>query len=361
MKRVIIISLVILITGCIQKKPQSDYQYNNKQDNNLSTDSSKIMIEEEKNVLTNENYQQYTGEEKLQYFGMVYNSFINDDNVNVRAFPSIKAEVLTKLNKNSKVVITGTSKEIDEIDNFIGNWLNIRIGDHWESGGWVFSKYVENGQILTSEITIHGLLPKVENRAQGLMGSQKINGVEREITLYPHKLDNQDFYTFAYDYTMDFFHYSNIPGSYAWYPKTNELKHITYMGTDLESGWVVFTDDFKYLIEDFGTGPGPRELGVWRIEDTKRIFSGTYYRNINLHGNKINVVYVYDNWNISNNRLDNEIIDYANIFKENNNIPEDMIEYSKETGLGVDLIITCELDLDTNNRKIIRGEYIYTQ
>ena len=203
--------------------------------------------------------------------------------------------------------------------------------------------------------------PKKENYAQGLFGIQTINGIERQISFYPHKLDNQEFYTFVFDYTMDFFHYSNIPGSYAWYPKTNELKHITYMGTDLESGWVVFTDDFKYFIEDFGTGPGPRGLGVWRIEDTKRIFSGMYYKEINLHDHTINVIYEYNDRNISKGNLDNEILVYAEEYKKNNPVKDEMLKYSKDTGFGVELIIICELNLDTGVRKILNGQYIYTQ
>jgi uncharacterized protein YgiM (DUF1202 family) len=363
MYKIFVICLLVFIISCSNKGTQSDPansgidQYNNLLVENIETP----IIEEKLDFLPNKMEIINTGEEKLQYFGTVYNSYINDDNVNLRLFPSINADVIQILDKNTKVIIIGVSKEIDTLDNYTGNWLNVMVEKQWGEEGWVFSKYVENGLITASKLEIIELPPKEERRAQRLIGMYQINDKKITITLYPHKLENQNFYTFVYNWSVNSFHYSNIPGSYAWYPDTNELKHITYIGTDMESAWSIFTDDFKYVLQDFGTGPGPRGLGVWRIEDSKKIFSGGYYRNINLQGNTINVVYVYSNWNISQNKLDNEIMNYAKEYKENNPATEEMVNYSKETGLGLVLIIVCELNLDTGIRKIITGQYIYTQ
>jgi hypothetical protein len=238
----------------------------------------------------------------------------------------------------------------------------VGIENHWNNEGWVFSKYVENGQINASKLEIVELSPIIEaNDRPKLRATYKIDGINIRFDLYPHKEENQNFYTFAYDCGFDFFHYSNIPGSYVLYPETKELKHLSYIGTDIESAWVIFTDDFKYIIEDFGTGPGPRGLGVWRVEDGKSIFSGTYYKNINLNGNTINIIYVYDNRNISMNRLDDEILTYGKYFIDNNPAPEDMVNYSKEHMVDLTLLIVCKLNLDTNIRSIINGQYIYTQ
>ena len=361
MKKAVIFCLVIPLIGCFNEKTQIDSLNSDiAQQNYMIADNMETPeIEEKQEILPAEKID--TGEEKLSYFGTVFYSFINDDNVNVRLYPSLEADVLYKVDKNTRVVVVGTSKEINDIDDYTGNWLNVRIENQWGNDGWVFSKYVENGLIPTKELKIIELSPKEERRAQSMIGMYEINGIEKIVTLYPHKLENQDFYTFAYDWTVESFHYSNIPGSYAWYPDTNELIHITYIGTALESAWSIFTDDFKYILQDFGTSPGPRGLGVWRVEDSKEIFSGTYYRNINLQSNTINVVYVYDDWNISKNWLDNEILNYAEEFKENNPPPDDMVNYSKKTGLGLELIIVCELNLDTGIRKIINGQYIHTQ
>jgi hypothetical protein len=301
------------------------------------------------------------GEEKLRFFGTVYNTYIKDNNVNVRSFPSLDAEILFNLDRGAKIVVIGTSKEIDSINHYTGNWLNIRVENQWGEDGWVFSKHVENGNFSVSELKIIEMLPREERQSQRLAGLYYLNGIENYVTLLLNKEETQDFYTFMYEYSTESFHYSNVPGAYIWYPQTNELKHITYIETNVESGWVKFTGDLKYIIRDFGTSPSPRGLGVWRVEDGERIFSGLYYRDINLQDYTINVIYRYNHWNISNNLLDKEIIDYAEEYRKNNPVPDDMAQYSKETGLSIELIIVCEFDLDTGVRRIINGQYIYTQ
>jgi len=303
-------------------------------------------------------------EQKLQYFGTIYNTFINEDHVSVRDYPSLSGTVSYQINKNTKVKIKGVSKEYQFIDNYNGNWLNIIISENQPNegkDGWIFSKYVDTGAIIPSELKIVGMSPKEERQAQKLLAFYKINGIEEQVTLYPHKENNQKFYTFAFNIDDEAFHYSNIPGSYVWYPDKNEVKHISYIGTNMESAWVVFTDDFKYLIEDFGTAPPPRGLGIWRVSDGKKVFSGGYYRNINLSGYTIEIIYEYDWWNIQHNTLDNEIKYFAENYKENNPEPLDMVQYSQETGFGLVLIIICEFNFDTGVRKIIKGQYIYTQ
>jgi hypothetical protein len=356
MKKVYIFCFILAIfISCSNKKQKLDsISEPYAQDNNKLYKNTEVSTTEEKKQIN-------FAEEKLRYFGTVFNTFINDDNVNVRLFPSLNAEILFKLNKDAKIMIIGVSKEFDNIDDFFGNWLKIKIKDSWEVG-WVFSKYVENGHFTASELKIiELLLPKEEGRAQPLIGMYEINGNRKNITLYSYKEENQNFYTFAYDWNEESFHYSNIPGSYAWFPETNELRHITYIGTTAESAWSKFTDDFKYVLQDFGTSTGPRGLGVRRVDDGKGIFSGTYYKDLKLNGHSINIVYVYDWWNIQNNELDNEIINFAEEFKKNNPEPEDMVNHVKAAGISLTLIINCELNLDTGVRKIINGTYIYTQ
>jgi hypothetical protein len=143
---------------------------------------------------------------------------------------------------------------------------------------------------------ILGLSPEEPRRARKLNRIYLIGTTEIQISLYSHKQANQNFWTFAWDLDNENYHYTNIPGSYAWHPETNELKHITYIGTAGESAWVIFTDDFKYIIEDFGTSPGPRGLGIWQANNGKRIFSGSYYRDIKLHGHVVEVIYSYVSW-----------------------------------------------------------------
>lgn len=292
------------------------------------------------------------------YFGTAYNTSINDDRVNVRSFPSMSGEVLFQLNKNARVLVIGVSQERNYIDNYDGNWLCITVNQNQENQykqGWVFSKYVDIGNVVPSELRITEVPPKMENRMQTIIGSYTVGGVEKRITIVPDKEEDQDFYTFAFDIFEKDFHYSNVPGSYIWYPDTNELKHVSYTGTSIESAWVKFTDDFKYLLEDFGTSPGVRALGIWRVSDNKRIFSGSYYRDIKLHGHTIEIVYN------ANAGWDQELIEYAQDFRENNPKPTSLEGYGNLHPSEIGLIIVCNFNMDTGERKIISGRYIFAQ
>lgn len=288
-------------------------------------------------------------EEKLQYGGIVYNTIVNDDNVNIRSYPSLQSDVLFQVSKDTRIRIIGVSKEKNTIDNYNGHWLLVTIRENqpngWETG-WIFSKYVNGGDIEPSEINVADLTPEEPIQT-------------RKLDLTYKKLPNQSFWTFVWDEYIVNYRYNNIPGSYAWYPETNELRHITYIGTSEESAWVIFTDDFKYALQDSGTSPGIRGLSVWRVNDGRKIFSGTYLRDIKLNGYTIEIVYEYSR--LFMDRLDNEIITFAENFEQNNPEPENMVQYARETGLVILLVITCELNLDTGARKIINGEYIYSQ
>jgi hypothetical protein len=342
---------VLLFIGCSNKKTKIDSKNTNvDQINNLPSNDLSISEKEDKNVLN-------IGETSQWNSTILFQTVINDDNVNVRAYPSLNADILYKVNTNAKITVIGTSMEIDNIDNYTSNWFYIVIGgdDYWKRFGWVFGKYIEIDQITVSKIQITEIT--TEKYSPKLLGFYQINGNIKEITLYPYEKNNKNFYTFIYDYAIENFHYSNIPGTYIWYPETNELKHISYVGQSEESAWAIITDDFKYIIQDFGTGPGIRGLGVWRADNAKKIFSGTYDGEIYLKENTISIVYVYNNWNISHDFLDNEIINYAKKYKEDNPVPDSLVERTKEMGGSIELMINCKLDLDTGNREIKSGEY----
>ena len=364
MKKTLVLGIILIIfLGCSNRKSQDDSIGEQLSEISIEIDSHEQINDENITVLeTEDDYSQLvTFAESLTYFGTVFNSFTNIENVNIYAYPSLEADIIYVLDKYTRIIITGVSKQMDEIDGYIGHWLNIRIENIWGNEGWVFSNYVLDGTIKASELRIIDLPAREERRAQSLIAAYDVDGRDQTITLYPHKLENQDFYTFSFDWSMNSFHYSNIPGSYAWYPDTNELVHVTYIGTDMESAWSIFTDDFQYVLQDFGTSPGPRGLGVWRISDGEIIFSGTYYNSINMRDNTINVVYPYNDWDISRGRLDEEILVFGENFIENNPPPDEMVNFSRQTGLGLELIIICEFNLDTGIRTILTGQYIYTQ
>ena len=348
MKKIIYMCLFFTFLSCYQKNAKIDL---NEKVQDVKSINSELTLTEEK--VPEEPL--ISWEEKL--YGVVFNSVINADHVNIYINPSLDSEVLYIVNKDTRVKVLGTSKEIDSIDGYTGNWLQVSIQDR-EKLAWVFSKFIENGRIESTKLDIIGILKNAKTEGEELIGVYYINDIETIIRFSPHKEEAQNFYTFAFDYQNKKFHYSNIPGSYAWYPDTNELKHISYIGTDMESAWVIFTDDFKYLVEDFGTAPPPSGLVVWRIEDSKEIFSGYYYRNVNLKGNTINVVFNIDDWDYFTNRSSQDILEYGKKYKEANPPNDDILKEAKEGGMDIQLIIICELDLDTGIKKIIDHKYI---
>ena len=303
-------------------------------------------------------------EERFNFWGMdrgvVSNTKIIADNVPVRAYPSKSANILFEASKGTWIRILSVSNRIDNIDGYIGNWLEV-VGNHPVGGGWVFSRYVERGQVTPSELRIIGLEPRQERRVQQLIASYKVNGIETTVRLWQHKVAHQDFHTFVFDrgITMNtgdgrmlgLFHYRNVLGSYIWFPETNELRHITYRGSTSESEWVIFTDDFRYMIQDFGTSVGPRSLSVIRLEDGERIYEGIYLDDINMRGNTIEVLCICQN---------EQRTEFERDFRENNPLPEHILDAVRH-GMGYRLIILCDLDLDTGSRSTTRALWITMQ
>jgi hypothetical protein len=288
-------------------------------------------------------------EEKLQNGGTVYQSVINDDYVNVRSVPSVSGEIVDRHDKGTRITVEGISEERSFIDGYSGYWFKI-VNDKGIKG-WVFSKYIDHEIIKPLEINITGWSPE---DARQLNGTYMNDNAEVDFSVYPHKQSNQDFWTFVWDAGNENFRYNTISGSYVWYPETNELRRVTYIGTTIDSEWIAFTDDFRYLIHQFGeSNPRGDSVGISRVEDEQRILNAQFYRDINLRGNIIEIIYLFHEF--FRGSLDEELLNYGKDFAANNPAPEDM----KEEGLAAEAIIVCDLDLDTRERTIVRGEYIY--
>jgi len=320
----------------------------------------------------NDDYQFVLGEQRLLAWrgldrGIVYNTIINADNVFIRAYPSENAGILREVHKGTRIRVVSVSRD--------GNWVNVafffRFGDNYTGCGWILSRYTEIESITPSELKIIGLAPKEKDRAQILLGSYEVNGIETIVDLYPSKIEHQPFYTFVFDQDVErytengrigLFHYNNIRGSYVWFPETNELKHITYLGSTMESAWVIFTDDFRYFIQDSGTNAGIRTVTVVRLDDMALIFQGGYLNNINLQGNTIEIAHDSGFIQVSEGIVsmpagnDQNSI-FAREFLEKNSIPDDMLRVF-ENGIGITLVIISVLDLDTGDVKIIDGRYM---
>ena len=277
---------------------------------------------------------------------------INDNNVNLRNYPSLKSKIIHKLQKDDVIWIIGTSGEKENIDNFYGDWLNITYSngsDYFD--GWVFSKYVNIGEREFAPINF------VEIKDHKIICSY--NWLDKEVFTELYYSETREFYYFLWGLGVPNYYYYNRPGVYTLDKETFELNHITYFGShELDGGheWTIFTNDYKYLIQDIGTSKHPRGIMAWRLEDSL-VYSGLYYESPYLSGNRIEVVYYCDERSFMLGYTDEEIMLYGKKYMEENPVPQEMID----APLRVKLIIRCSFDLDTEEREIFDGQYILTQ
>jgi hypothetical protein len=86
------------------------------------------------------------------------------------------------------------------------------------------------------------------------------------------------------------------------------------------------------------------------------VFSGTYNDDLNLKGHQIDVVYMYDDGNIKEGRIDAETDRHAKEFLKKTKLPT-----HRPDGLTNLLIVVYRFDLDTGVRAYKETMYIVTQ
>jgi hypothetical protein len=286
---------------------------------------------------------------------------VMENKVNVRIFPSLEAEILFQINKNDIVRIVGVSGEKVTIDSFNGNWVYVVLENgNSENKGWVFSKYLNIGELKYSPINFVEYIPTNNRNIPKIKFSYFL--YDKEIITEVDYTVWNDYYIIVWDLLQYDYHYTNKPGVYILNKETNELKHITYLGCFefWPHAYTLFTDDFEYLLQDSGTSKGPRGITAWRIKDLQEVYSGSYY-GMNISNHTIAVVYACDEWSFQRGYTDEEIMAYGKKYREENPVPEEMEKERQETGLGIELIINCSYNLDTGERKILGGTYIFRE
>jgi len=297
---------------------------------------------------------------------------INDNNINVRNYPSQESSIIYKLHKNDIVQIIGFSGEKMNIDNFNGNWVNIihQKNENEFINGWVTSKYVNIKDREYTPIRFVEFIPGGQPSREGdlfIRLSYTIEGNEVFFSTWSKYWNN--YYIIVWQPFDNGFHYSNRPGVYIFDVETLELVHKTYLGTFTPSAnaWTVFTEDHKFLMQDSGTSPGVRGIKAWRLSNFELIYSGGYYSRGRsappiIGNNMIEVVYLHDDWRIEHGYLtDEEIILYGRKFKEENTVPRELIEQIQHSTFEIELLVKCSFNLDTSERIILGGEYIISQ
>jgi hypothetical protein len=293
-----------------------------------------------------------SSEENFPMGGTFYNTIINDNNVNIRDLPSLTGKIITQLNNDSEIKIIGISPNIQFIDNFNGHWINIALPD--DTAGWVFEKYVDIKETFVSVIS-------VSKNGYGTyqLGNNKIS--------FNVKLNeaNQIQY-FVWDIKEKNFHYSCVPGCYVYNINNDgwELLTPNTVGTFWGfRSFALLTDDLKYLMIDYGTGPIPmRSVIVYRISDNAKIYEGGYNKKPSGNSHYISVGHKYigyrfGNWGTENTRLNETLLTYGREYIKNNPLE---IEKTKPKWERYDdsfaLYIECLYDLDTGEEEIV-GAY----
>ena len=222
---------------------------------------------------------------------------VNDEPLNIRSLPTTKSEKVGKLYKGDEVVIAGFSDHKETIDGYNGYWVKIATYDKeyefWDfNQKWVFSKYVDIDQSLeVSTIKPVTFLNTPNNPQLDIEVIRQDKTVHTTVSL--NHIEGQDFYTFnwMYDYfNKDNFASNDPTGTFVYYPTTNEIKHITVLGETTESAWGLFSNDFHYFFQDFGTSPGVRALAITDLWTNKKIFSGHHLNNLEYDGESIIIV-----------------------------------------------------------------------
>ena len=116
----------------------------------------------------------------------------------------------------------------------------------------------------------------------------------------------------------------------------------------------------KYLLQDYGTGPGPRGLGIFEIATNASLFSGTYYDNLEYDGKGITVVQVLNSWDTNHEFIDAESLRYAAEFRKKTPMTEGQVKWKNDGG-DVAIIVRYRLDLSTMKQEFIDCQYIKTQ
>lgn len=301
--------------------------------------------------------------EPHMYFGTCAITTVNDDNVNIRAMPNTTSEKIGKLNKGDTVKIKGFSDNQDFIDGFNGYWLKIAVDSNQEGYyadndgyfGWIFSKYVN----IPHSINISTFKVVTQNQGSYLSFELEIDRNEEKITttIYPARLGNQDFYTFVWTNDMSEFMFYDPVGTFKYFPDTNKIEHATYMGSECESAWCLVTDDNKYMMQDYGTGPGVRGLGVYDIATNKTVFKGDYYSDLQYDGKSIVYCEQISEWNTD---ISAESKEYAEQFEQTTPIPDEYLELEKQ-GLSISTIVMYRFNLETKESEYAGCRYILEQ
>ena len=322
----------------------------------------------------------FGGERFFNRQGTVYDTVINTDHVNIHFYPSLQSDIIFRVSSGTRVTILGTSKNADIIDGYTGHWLAITVlqnqpvefvGNLRLNYGWVFSRFVDNGNIVPNEIRILGFGPEQQWETR-LVGVYMLGDTEVQFSVRAKQMQNQSFWTFLwnhnYGYLWDsgintvvydqYFRFDTVPGTYVWFPETGELRHISHIGAWPQSCFVrertviEVTDDLRFIIQRWPE-MGIHSFQVRRTDCATLVYSGDHFISVRLNDNVISDMRVmHITWfEMPSWEGTSALVVFMREFLKN--YPEPPEDFLNATA------IFAEFNLDTGIQRIIEARWIY--
>ncbi len=343
---------VLLLASCLDKNPGKNAAAENT--DSSQAESPEAVAESETKV-----YAPYF-EEKEDSYSTLADVSVNSEGVDVYLMPNLYSEVISSVTKGDIVNVIGMAFDENYPEKY---WAKIRLSSYPKDlycgsmgpFGFVDIKKLDLPQGLTPGVVSFSEYVPGEEHHSGHINIEVDRGGKKEVfACYPSKLDGQDFATFVWADDKHGFFYTDMSGTFSWNSQTNEIKHLTYMGSDSESAWSAVSDDNKKFFEDYGTGPGSRCLKIYDMLTNRMIYSGSHLRGLDYHDNAITVVYDLRSWKA----LDEAV--------KEKNLPSTDDFFAKLSAEGIELkdycpVLRYRLNLDTLEESFLDYTVVFDQ
>ena len=254
MRYIIILFVFFQVFGCKNQIDENEAIDNYNNTNNRRNKTS--------NIILNYPYESNIDLSPSSIISIICITNINENDVNIRNYPSLDGEIIYKAQKDDIVLILGFSGEKEQIDGFEGYWLKIKFEKNENIAGWIFSKYINTNNREYSPLKFVEFIPGTDKRIPLIKLAYTLDGQDNFIEL--DFIDSNNYYTIAWGYHKQNFHYTTKPGAYIIDKETLKIKHITYLGSDAWAlNWIQFTEDFEYLFQ----GGFKSSFTAFRIKD----------------------------------------------------------------------------------------------
>ena len=181
----LVVAIIILIFGCSRDSASKEQTTNNKNETVFSEDEVDTGIKK-----TNPK--------------VAFEMVVNDDNVRMRENPDLSSNIITTLNKNSKVTFITKTISTDVIDNMNTCWYKVALDDR-KTEGWVYGHYLSSNygiKIKNGEIRNTLSIPSLNNKIMSL-GDEFLDELENKSVNKPLLISQYNGFGLAFPITDD--------------------------------------------------------------------------------------------------------------------------------------------------------------